>query len=713
MAGAHLPFDPNLNRVDSPQHSIRPQTVHFSNEVKFALDQIPHLIWMTKFSEGYYNSAFKQFTGIENNDIDHQEWMHFLHPEDLEYAQRLWNSAQKTGQRFELECRIRRFDGEYQWFLLIAQSANEQKKYRDWTVTCSNIHEQVSQLRDTRESLKANTDMLDVSVDCIKIISPDGYVSHMNKSGCLALLGQEKVTSFGMEWLGLLPPEVREQGKKAIKEAAKGKNARFAGKSVFANVTMYWDNILTPIVNEEGETTSILCVSRDITKQRIAEEKLRLNSEFDEMTSLMNRRVFKKRLKSSISKAKDSRGKIGLLLIDLDHFKHINDTLGHSAGDHLLKVLSKRLANCLDEHAYIARLGGDEFAVVVEDIENDQQIEVVSKKLLKQLEAPITYSGKLLNGGMSIGGVIYPDDAKDGSGLLKCADTALNDLKERGRGGVRMFGADMFEIAQDKAKQLHTARQMIRSNQVEAFYQPKVKLVDCSIIGFEALLRWRDVEGEVYFPSTVAEAFNDFELATKISEIMHDRIFTDMSEWIGLGLKVVPISINASPVEFMRDNYAEILLKRLVHYAIPAHLIEIEITEHVLADRGYEYVVRALKKLKNAGVRIALDDFGTGHSSMSHIRDYPVDSLKIDYNFVNRMHEEDSIKAIVEGIAKLGPILSLDIVAEGIETVQQLNSLIAVGCKFGQGFLFSQAIGANQVKKMLSKQLLVSPTVCQ
>ncbi len=397
------------------------------------------------------------------------------------------------------------------------------------------------------------------------------------------------------------------------------------------------------------------------------------------------------------------------MLLDLDHFKHINDTLGHSAGDHLLKVLSKRLANCLDEHAYIARLGGDEFAVVVENVENNQKIETVSKKLLKQLEAPITYTGKLLNGGMSIGGAIYPDDAKDGSGLLKCADTALNDLKERGRGGVRMFGADMLETAQRKAKQLHTARYMIRSNQVEAFYQPKVKLDDCSIIGFEALLRWRDVEGEVYFPSTVAEAFNDFELATKISEIMHDRIFTDMSHWMNLDLKVVPISINASPVEFMRDNYAETLLKRLTNYAIPAHLIEIEITEHVLADRGYEYVVRALKKLKHAGVRIALDDFGTGHSSMSHIRDYPVDSLKIDYNFVNRMHEEDSIKAIVEGIAKLGPILSLDIVAEGIETTQQLDSLIAIGCKFGQGFLFSQAINADQVQKMLGKQILVSP----
>ncbi len=701
MTNINLLLDSNTNQVDSSAQSMTAKVAQISQEVKQALDLMPHLVWMTKLGVGYCNTSLKNFIGIESNNICDTDWIKFLHPEDAEHIYNIWITAQKTGQNFEKECRIRNIDGQYQWFLLLAQSTGEGSQFLDWTITCTNINDRALLLRETSESLRANTDMLDVSVDCIKIITPDGFVSHMNKSGCIALLGKEKVKTFGMEWLGLLPPEVREQGKKAIKEAAKGKNARFAGKSVFGNLTMYWDNILTPVINEEGKTTSILCVSRDVTKQRIAEEKLRVTSEFDEMTGLMNRRAFKKKLKTSIAKAKDVHGKIGLLLIDLDHFKNINDTLGHSAGDHLLKVLSKRLVHCLDDNAYISRLGGDEFAVVIENIETNEQILEVSKTLLKQLEAPITYSGKLLNGGMSIGGSVYPVDAKDGTGLLKCADTALNDLKDRGRGGMRMFGVDMFEIAQMKAKQLETARQIIRNNQVEPFYQPKVKLDDCSIIGFEALLRWRDIEGNVYSPATVVEAFNDFELATKIGETMHNKIFADMSAWISQGIKVVPISINASPVEFMRDNYAEILLKRLASYKIPHHLIEVEITEHILADRGYEYVVRALKKLKDAGVKIALDDFGTGHSSMTHLRDYPVDSLKIDYNFVNRMHEEKSIKAIVEGIAKLGPILSLDIIAEGIETVEQLDSLIAAGCKFGQGFLFSQAISAEDAKQML------------
>lgn len=701
MVRVYSPLGSRSNQMDPTAKTVIPQSAQISSEVKSILDLLPHFVWMTKSGVGYCNSNLKNFIGVESHYIQDADWIKYLHPDDAEHINNIWIVAKKTGQKFEKECRIRDLNGDYHWFLLIAQSTEYSNQLYDWMITCTNIHERAVLLRETNEVLKANTDMLDVSVDCIKIITPQGQVSHMNKSGCIALLGKEKVKHFGMEWLGLLPPEVRDQGKKAIKEAAKGKNARFAGKSVFGDLTMYWDNILTPVTNEDGETTSILCVSRDITKQRIAEEKLRTASEVDEMTGLINRRAFKKRLKQSIARAKDKNQHMGLLVIDLDHFKHVNDTLGHSAGDHLLKVLSKRLDNCLHENDYIARLGGDEFAVVVNCVTDMDQIEQVAKNLLKQLEVPITYTGKLINGGMSIGGSIFPKDGKDCSTLMKSADTALNDLKDRGRGGVRMFGADMYEIAEERAKQLHTARQIIRHNQIEPFYQPKVKLDNCSIIGFEALLRWKNEENEVQYPSTVAEAFNDFELASKIGETMQTKVFADLANWINAGLQVVPISINASPVEFMRDNYAETLLKRLSGFAIPHHLIEVEITEHILADRGHEYVVRALRKLKAAGVRIALDDFGTGHSSMAHLRDYPVDCLKIDYSFVNRMHEEKSIKAIVEGIAKLGPILSLDIIAEGIETIQQLDSLRSVGCNLGQGFLFSKAISAENAKSLL------------
>lgn len=701
-----------MNQGESPLNKKIRQKTQFSDDFKNALNLLPHMVWMSKAGVGYANLALKNYIGVESAHISEHEWFKFLHPEDAEHFYTIWMQAQKDGQKFEKECRIKNnhkttnksLNGEYSWFLVIAQSQSNHSQFFDWTITCTNINERVLKSRDTTEMLRANTDMLDVSVDCIKIISPTGQVSHMNRSGCIALLGQERVRRFGMQWLSLLPPEVRDQGQKAIKMAAKGKNARFAGKSVLGHNTMYWDNILTPVVNDEGQTTSILCVSRDIIRQRVAEQKLKISSEYDELTGLMNRRAFKRTLKQSIQEAKSKKTHLGMMFIDLDHFKNINDTLGHPAGDHLLRVLSKRLSKCLNENAYVARLGGDEFAVIVTGMKSLDELQLATQKIMKQNEAPVTFSGKLINGGMSIGCAVYPQDATDVLGLMKCADTALHDLKERGRGGVRMYNNEMLQLAQEKSQQLETARFILRENRIVPFYQPKVRLDDRSIIGFEALLRWCDDQKEIHFPATIVEAFNDYELASRISEVMHDKIFTDMANWLKSGIDVAPISINASPVEFMRDNYAELLIKRLEQHSIPAHLIEIEITEHILLDRGSEFVIQALRKLKDFGIRISLDDFGTGHSSMTHLRDYPVDCLKIDYAFVNRMNEEKSINSIVEGITRLGPILSLDVIAEGIETVQQLDSLQLVGCVYGQGFLFSRAICADEAEKMLINQ---------
>lgn len=695
----------DLNRADHLQSKAVPLHITLSDDFKFALDLLPNLIWVSHTNSGYCNLALKQYIGADTQILRDVDWLKFVHPDDAEHLYQIWNDAQKNGQKFEKECRIKNKSGEYFWFLMLAEPKVIQSNQQNWMISCTNIHDRTIKMRETAEALRANTDMLDVSVDCIKIITPDGKLEHMNKSGCMALLGQERVKKFGMDWLTLLPPEVREQGAKAIKTAARGKNARFAGMSTHGDTVMYWDNILTPVHDEQGNTTSILCVSRDITRQRVAEAKLKISSEYDDLTGLMNRRAFKNKLKTAISQANREKTLIGMMFIDLDHFKNINDTLGHPAGDHLLKVLSKRLQKSLDRKCIVSRLGGDEFAIIVTGMTSEEELHQTTQKVLKQNIAPITYAGKVINSGMSIGCAIYPKDAQDVFGLMKCADTALNDLKEKGRGGYRMYDNEMFALAEKKMQQLDTARYIIQDNLIEPYYQPKVRLDNCQLIGFEALMRWHDAQQQLHYPASISEAFNDYELASKISEIMHEKILSDMADWMSKGVQLVPISINASPVEFMRDNYAELLIQRLERHQIPAHLIEVEITEHILSERGIEFVIRALQKLKNYGLRISLDDFGTGHSSMTHLRDYPVDCLKIDYAFVNRMNEEKSINSIVEGIAKLGPILSLDVIAEGVETCQQLLSLQDVGCAYGQGFLFSQAICKSEAEQLMLKQI--------
>ena len=379
---------------------------------------------------------------------------------------------------------------------------------------------------------------------------------------------------------------------------------------------------------------------------------------------------------------------VGLLLIDLDYFKHVNDTLGHSAGDHLLQTLGQRFKNCFEAGITVARLGGDEFAILVPELQDQAQLMEVAQLAWMQMELPISYAGQYINGGMSIGCSMFPRDAQSASNLLKCADIALNDLKSSGRGGIRMFNQAMFEALEITTRQLTLARSILKSDRIAPFYQPKVLLNSAQVIGFEALLRWHDQSGRLQLPSNIYAAFHDYELASGISEVMQVKIFQDIQQWMADGMQVLPISINAAPVEFLRDDYAEKLLQRIRQYGIPHHAVELEITEQSLSERGANYVRRALNLLKQSGIQISLDDFGTGHSSLTRLKDYPVDCIKIDRNFVERMTLDRSALAIVKAITQLGDSISLDILVEGIETAEQLEVLRACHCLKGQGFYF-------------------------
>lgn len=672
------------------------------------LDVLPQPAWVIgrDGAPEYFNGAWFAYIGIDAGELDATgDWRRAVHAEDAREIARAWKQCYGKGGVFESELRLRHHSGNYRWVVARAHPRyDENGGIVRWYGVCTDIHERVMAQRDLANSAKLRNDMLDASVDCIKIIDPQGLLVHMNKSGCLALGVPVDEKSFGMKWLDLLPPPIRGRGQRALNAARKGKNARFAGMSIVGNNRpQYWDNILTPMKDAQGNTTAILCVSRDVTVQREAEKRLRIASEVDDLTDLPNRRCFKARLKRMIGKAHHTGARIGLILIDLDHFKNINDTLGHPAGDHLLRVLAKRFRNCLPKGAVAARLGGDEFAIAIDDVEGEQQVVAIAEQVLRQIVAPVSHTGRQINGGMSIGCAVFPRDARDASELMACADTALNDLKAGGRGGIRMFCRRMLEAAKRAATQLGRARQIVHDDAIEPHYQPKVRLADGAIVGLEALLRWRDPAGQIHPSGTVAEAFKDYELATGMGNVMHLKVLADMAAWRDRGLRLFPVSLNAAPVEFLRDDFADRLLRRLNEFRIPPNLIEIEVTEHILLERGAELVASALKTLKAAGVRIALDDFGTGHSSFAHLRDYPVNGLKIDCSFIERMVDEQPILSIVGGIAKLGPALSMDVVAEGIETQRQRDILLDLGCRMGQGFLFGAAISASEIAEKLGE----------
>ncbi|QIL82880.1 EAL domain-containing protein [Diaphorobacter sp. HDW4A] len=671
-----------------------------------ALNLLPQPVWIHVHSTGesHFNLAWQQFTGHGERQLRaHNDWMNCLHPEDQHQARLLWQQFLKNDDGFAQDYRLQHHSDMYRWCHI--QSSNPGADDNGVSlITCSDVHDHMVTRQLLSENVRMRNKMLDVSVDCIKIIRPDGALTHMNKSGCEAL-GVAADSGFGMEWLNLLPGEIRVRGKRALRVARTGKNARFTGMSVIpGQKAQHWDNILTPMQAADGSTSGILCVSRDVTLQKEAERRLRIASDTDDLTGLPNRRAFKHKARQLIRYCREENLQFGLLLLDLDHFKQVNDTLGHTAGDHLLRVLAKRLTAHLPPKALLARLGGDEFAVFVNDVTDEAELLRVAEQVRVQINEPIHYASKVINGGMSIGCALFPRDAKDAAGLLKCADTALNDIKAAGRGGVRMFSSDMHDAAEFAASQIAQAHLIVRDGLIVPHYQPKVNLHTGEVVGFEALLRWNDPVHGLQSPATVLEAFKDYELATRIGDAMQTRVLADMARWIAQGLTLLPVSINAAPVEFLRDDFAERFLKRLAQHQIPHRYIELEITEYVLGERGSEYVARALRLLKKAGIRIALDDFGTGHSSFTDLRDYPVDCIKIDRDFVQRTPKDKSIRAIVKAMCQLAADMSLDIVAEGIESQEQSLVLQTAGCWIGQGYLFAEALSEDQAREILGKK---------
>jgi diguanylate cyclase (GGDEF)-like protein/PAS domain S-box-containing protein len=420
-------------------------------------------------------------------------------------------------------------------------------------------------------------------------------------------------------------------------------------------------------------------------------------SEHDALTLLPNRRSFQAHLQAATLQTLQEGAVLGLLLIDLDHFKHVNDTLGHPAGDHLLKTFARRLMRSMRSEDFIARLGGDEFAVVIQHIGDEEELIRAGASILARLEAPVRFGGRTICGSASIGGVLFPRDGSTADELLKNADTALYALKASGRGGTEMFHSQMHVESQRIASQLTLARTMVNKGSVLPHYQPKVDLTTGGVAGYEALLRWHHPTQGLQEPDSIAEAFKDFELAAKIGELMQGQVFDDIAGWRRRGVEFGHVSINAAPVEFLRDDFAERLLSRLEAKQLPARLIEVEVTEHVFLERGSRFVGRALHKLSTAGVRISLDDFGTGHSSLSHLRDFPVDVLKIDRSFVSQMVGNEGIASIVKAVIDLAQSLSLGVVAEGVETEEQKNLLRAAGCTFGQGWLFGKPVRSDQM----------------
>lgn len=446
--------------------------------------------------------------------------------------------------------------------------------------------------------------------------------------------------------------------------------------------------------------TSLTAVHSDMLQ---ANARLELLASCDPLTGLSNRTAFNSTLATAIREARDNDGKLGLLVVDLDRFKHVNDTMGHKAGDSLLTEFAQRLRNALPPaNTFIARLGGDEFAIIVTG--NDAVAEATrsAEVILRQVRKPFRLDGQNCTVGTSVGLAIYPDHATQADELFVSADMALYRSKEQGRGRWRKFDPKL-RVAAERQRQIEAdILDAIEQKKVEAWFQPQVCLERDIVLGFEALVRWHHPTLGFIAPPEIVQAAYSIQASDRLTGAIADAACTLLQRLPGLGLPEATVAINVSPREFALYSVCDMLDERVATYGINPNLLEIEITEEALLDTVI--AGEQLKQLERSGFALAVDDFGAGHSSLTRLIDLKVDRLKIDRGITTGISASSRNQAIISALIRLGDALSMTMLAEGVETEEEANTLRNLGCKMAQGYLFARPMPMERLASWISEQ---------
>src|SRR4051794_7950816 len=462
------------------------------------------------------------------------------------------------------------------------------------------------------------------------------------------------------------------------------------GRSIWAlkNVTLVGDRVHTTVV--------------DISDRKRAEEQIEFHAYHDVLTNLPNRKLFADRLTQSISRARRSGKSLAVMFVDLDHFKSINDTLGHETGDELLLEMAGRLTANVREYDTVARLGGDEFTIILAELRQPEDAVNVAEKVRRAIEQPLSIAGTLIEVSASIGIALYPDDGADSESLLRNADSAMYRAKEAGRNTYQLCTDDMKRRAVERLSLETRLRRAINEGQLVLHYQPQISLTNGSVIGVEALVRWNDPERGLVHPSAFIPLAEESRLILPLGEWVLRTACTQMHSWLDAGLELPMMSVNLSLRQIQQYDIVESVRRVLAETGLDAGSLELEITE-TAAMQNAEATVEVLQALRELGVSIAIDDFGTGYSSLNYLKRFPITAVKIDRAFVRDLATSDGDAAIVSAVVGIARALKLRVIAEGVETEEQLSFLRRRNCDAAQGYLFSRPVAAATLPERLAE----------
>jgi len=464
------------------------------------------------------------------------------------------------------------------------------------------------------------------------------------------------------------------------------------------------ENTVTPIHDRDGGVTGAVVAFHDVSVARARSLEMSRLAQHDSLTDLPNRMLFNDRLTQAISLAVRQGKQLAVMFVDLDHFKKINDSLGHGMGDKLLQSVAGRLVGCVRRTDTVSRLGGDEFVVLLSQVEHGEDAAFSARKILRALALPHTIDGKSLDVSVSIGVSTYPNDGPDAESLMNKADTAMYEAKQIGRNNFQFFRRDMHARLADRQLLEADLRYALGRNEFLLHYQPKFNLRTKQITGVEALIRWAHPQRGMVSPGQFVPIAEECGLILPIGRWVLLEACRQARLWNDAGLGVVPVAVNVSASEFADKDFISGVRAVLIATGVEPANLELELTESVLMQDA-ESTVRTLGALKAMGVRLAIDDFGTGYSSFTYLRRFPVDALKLHQSFVQEITADPGDATIVSAMINIGKSLNQRVIAEGVETRAQLNFLQHHGCNEGQGYYFSRPVVAEKAERLIEAAL--------
>ena len=550
------------------------------------------------------------------------------------------------------------------------------------------------------EKLRKLSRAVEQSANAVIITDRDGVIEYVNP-------WFTKITGYSAAEVVGLTPSIFKSGATLPETYKRLWDTLLSGKewhgelyNTKKNGDLYWClEAISPLKNEAGEVTHFVAITEDISERKQSEQTIRHLAFHDALTGLPNRRLFRDRLEQAIAAGQRNKTRFALMLLDLDHFKTVNDTLGHDAGDELLIVVATRLGERIRATDTLARMGGDEFALLACDISHPDDAARLAGLLQQALSQPIVIQGRELYLSTSVGITMFPDDTQDVEALVKHADIALYRAKDMGRDNFQFFTADMNRKIVERMNLVNNMRVAIERQQFVLHYQPQVDMASGAIHSVEALIRWHHPEMGVVAPGQFIALAEETGMITPIGEWVLRTACAQARSWQLAGMPL-RVAVNLSGRQFLQGDLAAKIAAILDECGLDASLLEVEITESMLMQDTAQ-TNAALTALHRLGLKISIDDFGTGYSSLSYLKRMPIDILKIDQSFVRDIHTDPDDRSIVTAVIALAHSLHLQVVAEGVETPEQLAFLRSQDCDTVQGYLFSRPVPAEDVLALL------------